>query len=158
MVSRSRKFSTSAQEHGFTIIELMIVIAIISILLIIAVPVYQQYTARVKIAEGLNLSAPLLVSVAEYYQTNNSWPDDNAAAGAPIPAEYETDFVETIEISAGSSADGTITITYKSAAISGISSTTNTLIYTPSVDSTLTVSWECDGGTVPDWARPARCR
>lgn len=65
--------------------------------------------------------------------------------------------VESTEVSA-SARDGTITITYKPSAISEITSGTNTLIYTPSVDAALTVSWNCDAESLPDWARPGRCR
>lgn len=145
------------REFGLTIIELMVVIAIISILLVIAVPVYQQYSSRAKVTEGLNLAAPILNGVAEYRQTNSKWPENNSDAGASTSTDYETDFVEKIEVSANNP-DGTITITYKPAAITGITSTTNTLIYTPSIDSASTVTWECDGGTLADWARPSRCR
>lgn len=147
-----------ARISGLTIIELMIVITIVSIITIIAIPVYQQYAARAKITEGMNLAAPLLNGVAEYYQSNNRWPDSNAAAGAPPPSEYETDFVESIEVSVGDAADGTITITYKTSGITELTGSTNTLVYTPSVDSSLTVEWDCDAGTIPTWGRPPRCR
>lgn len=143
---------------GLTIIELMVVIAIVSILSIIAIPVYQQYTARAKVAEGMNLAAPIKNRIAEYYQTNNAWPADNSAAGAPPPTEYETDIVETIEVSA-SAQDGAITITYKTSGITELTSSTNTLIYTPTPDpASQTITWECNTGTVPTWALPPRCR
>lgn len=157
MAIYKRTGNTFTRTRGFTIIELMIVIAIISIILVIAVPVYQQYTARAKITEGMSLSASLITGISEYYQTNNQWPADNSAAGGAQPAEYETDIVETIEVSA-SAQDGTITITYKPSAIPELSNTTNTLIYIPSVDASRNVSWNCDGGSLPDWARPSRCR
>lgn len=157
MTKYRRRGRTFTRTGGFTIIELMIVVAIISIVTVIAVPVYQQYTARAMITEGMNLAAPLLTNISEYYQTNNKWPADNSAAGAPPPAEYETDLVESIEITAGAQ-NGMITITYKPTAIPEISNSTNTLIYESSTDASQTVSWNCDGGSLPDWARPSRCR
>lgn len=147
-----------ARVAGLTIIELMIVIAIISIITIIAIPVYQQYTARARVTEGLSLAAPMKNKIAEYYQTNSDWPSDNASAGIPSPGEYDTEYVETIEISQ-SAQDGTITITYKTSGIPEITAATNTLIITPTADPvSYTITWECDGGTLPSWARPARCR
>lgn len=147
-----------AHAAGLTIIELMIVIAIVSIITVIAIPVYQQYTARAKVAEGMSLAAPLKSKIAEYYQTNSEWPTDNASAGAPPPSAYETDFVDQIAVSQNAQ-DGTITITFKTSGIKELTSSTNVLIYTPSIHaSSMTVTWECDSGTVPTWALPPRCR
>jgi type IV pilus assembly protein PilA len=147
-----------SRQAGLTIIELMIVIAIISIIMIIAIPVYQQYTARARVTEGLSLAAPIKNKIAEHYQTNSEWPDSNSNAGVPPASEYETEYVETIEISQ-SAQDGTITITYKTSGIPEVTAATNTLIMTPTADPTsYTITWECDGGTLPAWARPARCR
>lgn len=147
-----------AHASGLTIIELMVVIAIVSIITVIAIPVYQQYTARAKVAEGMNLAAPLKARIAEYYQANSDWPSDNASAGAPPPAAFETDIVEQIAVSQNAQ-DGTITITFKTSGIPELTGSTNTLIYTPGVHaSSMTVTWECDAGTVPTWALPPRCR
>lgn len=147
-----------ARLAGLTIIELMIVIAIISLITIIAIPVYQQYTARARVTEGLSLAAPMKNKIAEYYQTNSDWPDSNPSAGVPPASEHETEYVDTIEVSQ-SARDGTITITYKTSGIPELTTTSNTLIITPTADPTsYTITWECDGGTLPSWARPARCR
>lgn len=155
---QNRHMIGPARVAGLTIIELMIVIAIISIISVIAIPVYQQYTARAKVSEGMRLAAPIMNSIAEYYQTNSEWPPNNSAAGAPSPTEYETDFVDEIEVSRMAQ-DGTITIVYKPSGINEITSSTNTLIYTPTADPvSFTVTWECNAGTLPHWARPPRCR
>lgn len=155
MFDTRQQVTTRNPESGLTIIELMIVITIVSIITAIAIPVYQQYAARAKISEGMNLAAPILVKVAEYYQTNSRWPASNSAAGAPPPVEYETDFVEQIEVTNTPA----VTITYKTSGITELTAGTNTLVYTPSVDpASLTVTWECDGGTIPEWGRPPRCR
>ncbi len=61
-------------QKGFTLIELMIVIAIIGILAAIAIPAYQDYTIRAQVTEGLNLAGALKAGIAEFYAQNGSWP------------------------------------------------------------------------------------
>lgn len=141
---------------GFTIIELMIVIAIISIILVIAVPVYQQYTVRAKVGEGLSLASPVLLAVAETYQSTNSAPDSNPTAGLPPPTDYATDYVDSIEV--GVPAAGQITITYNTTNLPELAGS-NALVFTATLaPGTGTVTWECDDGSLPTWARPSRCR
>ena len=68
-------------QKGFTLIELMIVVAIIGILAAIAIPQYQNYVARAQVAEGLALASGAKTAVAEYRSTTGEWPADNEAAG-----------------------------------------------------------------------------
>ena len=68
-------------QKGFTLIELMIVVAIIGILAAIAMPAYQDYTIRAQVSEGLTLAAAAKAAVAEFYANKGKWPSDNSAAG-----------------------------------------------------------------------------
>ncbi|MFN7553334.1 MAG: pilin [Pseudomonadota bacterium] len=138
--------------QGFTLIELMIVVAILGILMVIAVPAYSDYTVRGRISEGMSISTAATVAVAETRLSTGAWPTTNALAG--LGNTIASTFVTGVAVGAG----GNITITYNTAAgripeVAGA----NTLILNPTFR-TNTVQWECAGGTLVDRFRPARCR
>ncbi len=135
-------------QKGFTLIELMIVIAILGILLAIAIPAYSDYTVRAKVSEGMNLATSPKMSVSEYRLSNSSFPTNNNLAG--LPQTITTSLVTSMLVSG----TGNITVTYSSLTpeISG-----NTLIMVPTFAGN-TVQWTCDTGTVLSRYRPASCR
>ncbi|WP_281646142.1 pilin [Parendozoicomonas sp. Alg238-R29] len=134
-------------QKGFTLIELMIVVAIIGILAAVAIPAYQDYTKRAHVTEGINLAAGAKAAVTEYYASQAAWPTDNATAG--LPATISGNAVTTVEVGAA----GIITVTYDSK----VDATDNTLVFTPS-DSNGGIQWTCTAGTLNDKFRPANCR
>ena len=86
-------------NSGFTLIELMIVVAIIGILAAVAIPQYQNYVARAQASEALSLASGAKVAVAEYFNTNGTFPADNSTAGLTEPTDFKGNWVESVTVS-----------------------------------------------------------
>jgi len=89
--------STRRRDSGFTLIELMIAIAIVGILLSLAVPAYQDYTVRAKIADALNIAASMKVLIGEYYITEAKLPADGDEAGIKKVDSNYSDYVDKVD-------------------------------------------------------------
>ena len=146
-------------QQGFTLIELMIVVAIIGILAAIAIPAYSDYTIRAQVSEGLNLSAGAKAAVTEFFQDRGTFPTDNTNAGLAAANTIQGNYVASVTVG---NANGLVTIAYSGTApqSANTSIATATLILSP-VTNAGSVDWNCNGGTVlstnPQWL-PAACR
>jgi type IV pilus assembly protein PilA len=132
-----------SMQKGFTLIELMIVVAIIGILAAIAIPAYQTYTVRSQVTEGMGLANALETGVAEYYANTGNWPSTMALAGADSTNAPSGKYVTGVTVTG----KGLITVTYGNQANSAIS--TQTLILTPGANANGDVSWICGDHTAP---------
>ena len=135
------------QQSGFTLIELMIVVAIIGILASIAIPQYGNYVARAQVAEGFSCAGSQKLAVAEYYQVNGSFPTDNIEANAE---SCSGEFTESVSIGE----DGVLTITMgdrTSGAISG-----KTFSISPKANGG-SISWDCEAITIEERYLPSLC-
>ncbi|EMS2405189.1 pilin, partial [Neisseria gonorrhoeae] len=88
-------------QKGFTLIELMIVIAIVGILAAVALPAYQDYTARAQVSEAILLAEGQKSAVTEYYLNNGIWPADNGAAGVASSSSIKGKYVQKVEVNNG---------------------------------------------------------
>ena len=136
------------KQKGFTLIELMIVIAIIGILAAIAIPAYQDYTVRARVSEGFALAAAAKTSVTE-----------NAASGVAFDSGWTAPAATAGVTSVGIDAVGLITITYTILAGNG----TVTMQPVPALvvgipPATGSIGWDCTGGSLDDKYKPANCR
>jgi type IV pilus assembly protein PilA len=144
------------QQKGFTLIELMIVVAIIAILAAIALPAYQDYTIRGQVSEGLSLTSGARTAVTEFYANRGTFPTANASAGLATAASISGQYVDSVNINTSTATAGKIVAIFGGKANSKIS--TKTLILS-GADNGGSVEWLCDNAsTVEDKYLPTSCR
>ena len=132
-------------QRGFTLIELMIVVAIIGILAAIAIPAYQDYTIRAQVTEGLSLAGDLKASIAEWYAQTGEWAElTNLGVSGGVTAKAAK-YVTEIDVQ-----EGVITIKYGNQANTNILD--DTLALGPGVNSNSDVVWVCGKATEPSAA------
>lgn len=141
-------------QKGFTLIELMIVVAIIGILAAIAIPAYQDYTVRSQVTEGLNMAGGVKTAVNDYFTDTGEWPStiqkavcgkaSTAACAGGTDTDYKGNYVASIGVGAG----GTVGITYGNKANKdGLDA--KVLSLRPGLDTAKNVTWVCGKASTP---------
>ncbi|HET7414574.1 MAG TPA: pilin [Arthrobacter sp.] len=148
-----------SMQKGFTLIELMIVVAIIAILAAIAIPAYQNYLIRAQVSEGMVLTSGARTAVSEYFSNVGEWPTDNEAAGLPTTAtSIDGKYVAQVVV-----AQGIITATFRNAAPTNDAIRGHTFVLSPqSATDAGSIKWTCNsstnGGDVANKYLPSSCR
>jgi type IV pilus assembly protein PilA len=135
-------------QKGFTLIELMIVVAIIGILAAIAIPAYQDYTVRAQVSEGMNLAAAAKAAVSESFLNRGQAPATRTIAGMSAnDTDTSGKYVAKVGVT-----NGTILITYGNEASTQLKTTPESLGLTPYETPDLSVVWRCGAAPAPNGA------
>jgi type IV pilus assembly protein PilA len=144
------------KQQGFTLIELMIVVAIIGILAAIAIPAYQDYTIRAQVSEGLNLAGGAKAAIAEFTMDSGAFPTGNLTAGiSQTPTDINGKYTTSVTVT-GTAATGVITVVYGGTDAHALLATKSlTLTATTNPGS---VEWACATVDIAAKHLPAACR
>jgi type IV pilus assembly protein PilA len=143
--------SSTHRAFGFTLIELMIVVAIIAILAAIAIPAYQDYAVRAQVSEGINLSTGAKTAVWDYFADKGRLPHSNESAGLVSATSIGGKYVSGVLI-----VDGAIKVSFNTAAANSHVHDSN-LVLSP-VTNSGSIAWRCKGSPMDNRYLPTTCR
>ncbi len=145
------------KQQGFTLIELMIVVAIIGILAAIAIPAYSDYTIRAQVSEGITLAGGAKAAVSEFTMDRGVFPADNATAGISVATSISGKYTASVTV-----AGGIITVQYGAAGTDAHPNIQDGLLRLSPVTNAGSVEWSCPAGgagaSIAAKYRPATCR
>jgi type IV pilus assembly protein PilA len=140
------------RQRGFTLIELMIVVAIIAILAAIAIPAYQNYLIRGQVAEGMMLATGPKAAIWDFHSDTGRFPPSNESAGLPAATSIVGNYVAKVKVTRG-----VITATFNgtnaNSAIQGY-----TVVLSPWTQGGGSILWTCTPSTVDPKSLPSSCR
>lgn len=138
------------KQKGFTLIELMMVVAILAILAALAIPTYRDYLIRARISEGIEMATAAKTAIAEIRMSEGVFPNNNQQAG--LPPTIASHYVSSLNVIA----DGIIEITFNAEKV-GVLATENVLQFQPYFENSV-ITWDCTGGSLQMQYRPGVCR
>ena len=139
-------------QKGFTLIELMIVVAIIAILAAIAISQYQDYVIRSQVSEGSALSDGVKTAMAEFYQNHSTWPSNNASAGLATAASISGSYVSSVDVSTA----GQIKAAYGGPKANAKIPSSSILIFS-AITHAGSIEWHCLKNNIPAKWVPSSC-
>ncbi len=143
--------------RGFTLIEVLITVAIFSIIAMVATPFYQSYTVQAKVGGDLLTMAPVKQLIQERYIIDGIWPATNEDAGAKDPIAYFGNYVDSVTI-VDQPRPGSIELNYDDTVLRALAGKTTIVFYPVLSPSGEIATWHCDEGTMIDRYRPKQCR
>lgn len=136
---------------GFTLIELMIVVAIIAILSAIAIPAYQNYLIRAQVSEGTSLATGAKAAVWDFVANNGRFPRSNTSAGLALPGSISGQYVSSVDVTGGQ-----ITVAFNKST-TNVAIKSQTLVLSPATAAG-SIVWNCEVSTISPKYLPSSCR
>ncbi len=149
--------NTKYQPNGFSLLEILVALSIISVMLMIAIPLYSDYVTRTKVSEGTSIVTNVLLRVEETYRETGYWPRNNDEAGVGEPENFATTWVKQVIVSHDEAGISQVRVVYNHATLGGNIPENTDIIFNPESGAYVT-KWTCLNGSLQSYYRPLHCR